>query len=451
MLRENQCTELKLAYTEDVRKTVAAFANTLGGELFIGVDDDGSVVGLENPEDVLLRVSNAVRDAIRPDVSMFCDYAVQEIDGKRVAVIRVQRGTSAPYYLTKKGLKPEGVFVRQGASTVPASEAAILRMIRETAGVHYEDARSLDQHLTFQQTTKHFQQEQLQFGLTQQATLKLLGDDGTYTNLALLLSEQCMHTIRIAQFEGSHKTTFKDRREFSGSVLKQLEDAFEYIDQYNRTRAEFVGLRRVDSRDYPPEALREALLNAIVHREYSYGDSTLISMFQDRLEIVSVGGLVGTLTLEDIMLGLSILRNPRLANIFYRLNLIEAYGTGIQRIRQSYAGQSLQPIFEVTDNAFKVTLPNRNYLRQQEAPQSSSMDGTIPLSQQETLLLNLLSQAESITRAQAQQALGVSQTTAIDLLREMQRKGLVVRRGQGKNTVYQTGQQPSRYVQAAKK
>lgn len=123
-------------------------------------------------------------------------------------------------------------------------------------------------------------------------TLHLIGEDGTYTNLAFLLSEQCTHMVKLAVFEWSKKSVLRDRRELSGSLPEQLEEDFDYIDRYNRTRAEFSGLDRLDMRDYPPEAVREALLNAIVHRDYSFSAATLVSIFEDRIEFVTIGGLV---------------------------------------------------------------------------------------------------------------------------------------------------------------
>ena len=123
-------------------------------------------------------------------------------------------------------------------------------------------------------------------------TLHLIGEDGTYTNLAFLLSEQCTHMVKLAVFEWSKKSVLRDRRELSGSLPEQLEEDFDYIDRYNRTRAEFSGLDRSDMRDYPPEAVREALLNAIVHRDYSFSAATLVSIFEDRIEFVTIGGLV---------------------------------------------------------------------------------------------------------------------------------------------------------------
>ena len=259
MFTENKTTELKREYVDDIKNTAIAFANCDGGTLYVGIEDDGTVRGVDDADGTMLRVTNAIRDAVRPDLTMFLDCRCETMEGKPVICVRVQRGTARPYYLHSKGIRPEGVFVRQGASTVPASEAAILDMIKETSGDSYEAARSLEQRLTFEQASAFFRSRNVAFGPSQMRTLHLIGPDGTYTNLAFLLSDQCNHTVKLAVFEGSKKSVFKDRQELTGSLLQQLEDAYGYIDRFNRTRAEFSGLDRVDIRDYPPEAVREAL------------------------------------------------------------------------------------------------------------------------------------------------------------------------------------------------
>ena len=351
--------------------------------------------------------------------------------------VRVQRGTARPYYLHSKGIRPEGVFVRQGASTVPASEAAILDMIKETSGDSYEAARSLEQQLTFEQASAFFRSRNVAFGPAQMRTLHLIGPDGTYTNLAFLLSDQCNHTVKLAVFEGSKKSVFKDRQELTGSLLKQLEGTYGYIDRFNRTRAEFSGLDRVDIRDYPPEAVREALLNALVHRDYAFSGPTLISIFEDRIEFVTIGGLARGIGLEDIRLGVSVLRNPNLANIFYRLRLIEAYGTGILRIHECYAGAAVQPAIEATDHAFKITLPNLNFSR--EAENAPSTRPATSLGKREARVQKVIGLCREngwVVRKDVEAALGVSQATAILLLREMTRDGLLEKRGTAKNLRY---------------
>ena len=397
--------------------------------MLIGVDDEGAVVGVDDSDTTMLRATNAIRDSIKPDATMFVAYEEMQVEGKLIVTVRVQRGTARPYYLAGKGIRPEGVYVRQGSSTVPASEGAILRMIRETSGDDFEAARSLEQELTFVSAEEVFGEENVKFGAEQKKSLGVVGSDGAFTNLGLLLSDQCVHTIKAAVFEGTGRTVFKDRAEFTGSLLKQLNDVYNYIDRYNRTRAELSGLKRVDVRDYPPQAIREALLNAIVHRDYSYRDSTLVRISDDSIEFTSLGGLPRGMDYSDLMLGVSVLRNRRLADVFYRLHLIEAYGTGIPRIMESYAGRSRQPVISVSDNVFKVTLPNTNHATEAQ-PED---DG---LSNVERKIMRYLMGRESASRRQIETAVGVSQARTTRALNALAGKNLVYRMGSGKNTAY---------------
>lgn len=432
-LLENKTTEFKREYMDDIRYAVIAFANTDGGKLYIGINDDGTVCGVENLDDTILRLTNMIRDVIRPDVTMFTDCNIQSSEGKNIVVLTVQRGTARPYYLHSKGVRPEGVYVRQGASSVPASETAILNMIRETSGDCYEDARSLNQQLTFNFASSYFKKKNVEFEDSQKRTLNLISPDGTYSNLAMLLSDQCTHTIKMAVFEGSKKSVFKDRRELSGSLLEQLEGAYSYIDQFNHTRAEFNGLDRIDKKDYPAEAIREALLNAMVHRDYSVSGSTLISIFDDRIEFVTIGGLVRGISYEDIMLGVSALRNQHLANVFYRLKLIEAYGTGIMKINECYADEAVKPEIEVSNNAFKITLPNLNFkheAKEEVKPLEEAKD------ERKEIILDLLREKKTIVRKDVDEALGVSQTTASRILKEMVEENKIVIDGKGKKISY---------------
>ncbi len=438
---ENKTIEFKREYTDDLKYAVVAFVNTDGGTIYIGIEDDGNVCGIEDADKTMLRISNMIRDVVRPDATMFMDYAVENKEGKKVIALTIQRGTARPYYLTGKGIRPEGVYVRQGASSVPASETLILSMIKETSGDCYEDARSINQQLTFDKATAYFAKRNIEFGDAQKRTLNIISADGTYSNLGMLLSDQCVPTIKMAVFDGSKKTVFRDRRELTGSLLEQLEDAYSYIDQFNRTRAEFEGLERIDRRDYPPEALREALLNAIVHREYAISGSTLISIFDDRIELVTIGGLVRGISFDDIMLGVSVLRNQHLANVFYRLKLIEAYGTGMLKINECYTEYGLMPQIEVSDNAFKMTLPNVNFNRGGKSTNKPASTATRSHSQvtREEVVIGLFQKSETITRKEVEIALKVSQPTAVLIVRELVEKGVLIKDGTGRNSRYRLG------------
>lgn len=429
IFQESETVELKEIVVDDIKKEIIAFANGEGGRLYIGVRDDGTVTGLESVDNVSLQISNMVRDAIKPDLTMFLHYKTIEIEEKQVLEIEIQRGTERPYYIAKKGLRPEGVYVRQGYSAVPANDTAIRRMIKETDGDRFEEMRSLEQNLTFVETSREFARRNVEFGLQQMKTLKLLNNDGIYTNLGLLLSEQCKHTIKVAVFQGTDQSVFKDRREFSGSLFKQLNEVYEYIDMHNQTQSTFNKLLRIDTRDYPEDALREALLNLMVHRDYGFQASALISIYEDRIEFVSVGGIVSGIDLEDIMMGISVCRNQNLANVFYRLQLIEAYGTGIRKILNAYHDVKQKPEIQHTQNAFKIILSNRNQSLERKEEYEV-------LSKTEQQIIELMKQNGKLSRKEIETKLELSTSTVLRLLKKLTEKNLVVQNREGRKVNY---------------
>ncbi len=430
--QESETVELKAVVVEDIKKEIIAFANCEGGKLYIGVQDDGTVSGLDDPDSVSLQVSNMVRDAIKPDLTMFLHYETLTVDGKKIIAVDIQQGTERPYYIAKKGLRPEGVYVRQGYSSVPATNTAIRHMIKETDGDHFEEMRSLEQNLTFEKTKKEFADRNIKFGQTQMKTLGIMTQDGVYTNLGLLLSDQCVHTIKAAVFEGTNQNQFKDRKEFTGSLFQQMDDVYDFIDFRNQTHSSFDKLRRIDRRDYPEAAVREALLNLLVHREYSFRASTFISIYTDRIEFTSIGGLVNGVTLKDVTMGISVCRNVKLANVFYRLELIEAYGTGIPKIMDAYEGTEMIPQIETSDNAFKIILPNLNAKTKQKEPDNTDSES----STEEEKVIALAEERGFVTRKEVEILLGIGQTTCGRLLKQMIGNGLIVQKGKGKNTHY---------------
>lgn len=424
---ESPVLELKEQINADFKKEIIAFANTDGGEIYVGVARDGSITGVENAEAEMEKISNTIRDGIKPDLTAYTSIERIEEAGKALIRVSISRGLKRPYHLTDKGLKPTGVFVRHGVSSVPAADEAIRQMLKESDGTAFDKARSINQELTFVYAEKIFQERQVAFDEARKRTLELLDADGYYTNAALLLSDQCGHIIRCAVYEGTGKSKFKTRKEFFGSILKQLDDMFSFLSLNNNLRSTFDGLRRIDYADYPEEALREALLNAVVHRDYDYSGSIIINIYDDRMEFISLGGLVKGLTLEDIKGGVSQPRNTVIANVFYRLELIESYGTGIQRMLESYAGSGFEPEFAPAPASFVVTLPNRNA----EKSQADNLD----LSREETVL-RLLTERGTISRKDVEQILGCSSFPANQVLKLLLEQGRIVKTGAARGTKY---------------
>lgn len=469
--QESEIIELKQIATKELKKDIIAFANTQGGTLYVGISDSGEVTGVENPDDTIQQITNMVHDSIVPDLSMFIHYNVLDEGDKKIISADIQRGTHRPYYLSGKGLRPEGVYVRQGNSSYPATAEAIRQMIKETDGDSFECMRSLEQELSFRSADEEFKKRKAAFGESQMRTLGITNPDGLYTNLGLLLSDQCPFTVKTAVFNGTDQRQFQDRKEFSGSLLRQMNDIYKFIDLCNQLSASFDGLYRVDRRDYPEEALREALLNTLVHRDYSYAASSLISIYGNRIEFTSIGGLMPGITRNDIMIGLSVCRNQRLAGVFYRLRLIEAYGTGIRKIMDSYSDSGMEPTLEITEHAFKIILPNLNYttpytvdsgisdaflIREEpvyygmparpqpptgyRAPSRTGTHGRYSpassLPSDEERVLALAGEQKVISRKDVEALLDIGQTAAGRILKRLVEQGALLKDGRGPRTRY---------------
>lgn len=436
---ETEEIEFKSCITGDLYKEVIAFANTNGGVIYVGIDDEGNVVGLDNVDEEYTRITNGIRDAIMPDVTTFVRFTLQE---NKVVRIAVSEGSNKPYYLKAKGLKPSGVYVRQGSSSSPASPDQIRRMIKDSDGDVFEEMRSMNQDLAFDSAEKTFAKYGVAFGLDKYRTLGIVRN-GLYTNLGLILSDQCLHTVKVAVFGDDAKTIFKDNKEFGGSVFEQLEGAFDYLMLCNRTVSEIKGLERVEKQDYPEAALREALLNALVHRDYSFSGSIIVNVNEKEIEFISLGGLLPGLSPDDIRSGISQPRNKALAEVFHRLRLIESYGTGIRRIFGLYSECPLQPRIEVTPNTFKIVLPNMNVAS--SVVYDSSVSANNPFvserpapytTGQMQRIVDFINEKGKITDSEIEALLGLKKTRAFTIAKRMRDMGLIESVGRGDGKVY---------------
>ena len=442
MKNETEKLEFKAELTGDIYKEVVAFVNTDGGTIFIGINDFGEEVGIEDIDDKYTKITNGIRDAILPDVTMFVKYM---IENDKIIRIEVGEGTYKPYHLKSKGLKPSGVYVRQGTSSFQASPEQMRRMIKSTDGDIFEEMHSLEQNLTFDSATKAFLECNTEFDGDKYCALGVRNSTKSqYTNLALVISDQCNHTIKVGVFSDDNMV-FKARKEFAGSVFAQLEEAFSYLQLCNQNRSEIEGLVRKDYWSYPLEAIREALINAVIHRDYSFSGSIIINVNDSSMEFISIGGLPSELLVEDIKNGISQPRNRKLANIFHRLNLIESYGTGIRRIYKSYEYCAKQPQIEVTPNSFKIVLPNMNasysankseYNIREGLGNSFDKEKKLAMTPQMQELIEYITKYGEATECQAQEVFGVKRTRAYILTKKMVDMDLIRIIGRGINKKY---------------
>lgn len=289
-------------------------------------------------------------------------------------------------------------------------------------------------NLTFYETEKMFSSCGIEFSERKYYSLGLrkIGENH-YTELATLLSDQCQHTTKIAIFSDDDSLTFKDTKEFSGSIFKQLTDACTYLSLCNQKAVK--GTEWDEQADYPMEALREALLNALIHRDYSFSGSIIINVFETAIEFISIGGLLPELSLEDVKKGVSRCRNPKLAEVFHRLGLIEAYGTGIRRIFALYKENIVQPTIQVTPNTFKIILPNRNAEAERNQPDIPEPSSGADRSSIQ-LVLEYLGEYGEMTDEELQEVLNVKRPRAFLISRQMVEENLIQIEGHGNKRIY---------------
>ena len=408
-MSEDGKTEYKSKYSEGIPKSIIAFSNSEGGNILVGVDDNGNTVGLDDPDATARKCVQILRDQIRPDVSSTTSVDVIKIDGKDIVNITVQEGPYKPYYLREKGLRAEGVYIRRGPSSIQVTETQFNDMIRKVKSKSYESIRSLRQDLSFTYAESIFNDSGIAFDDTHKHMLGIKDSEG-YTNLGFLLSDQCDFQIKAAVLTDKDRTGFKDRMEITGSVLKQYMDVMAFIRRNCRMSSVISGTDRVDSMDYPIEAVREIVLNAIIHRDYGSSGSTLVSLYDDYMEIASPGTLLEDVPESDLLRGASFPRNRLLAAVFYRLGYVEAYGTGIPRVMGIYKNNSRKPELDISRSMFRVII----------YPMDVDDD----------------SKSGWFTRQELERKLGVSKSKATMIINERLEKGELIREGVGKSTRY---------------
>ena len=426
MRYETEKIEFKSNILGDVYKEVIAFANTDGGTLYIGINDDGEATPISDIDDIYNRITNGIRDAIAPDVTIFIKYTLTD---RKVIKIEIGEGSYKPYYIKAKGMKPSGVYIRQGSSSVQASPEQIRQMIKDADGDTFVELRSLEQNITFSYCAEVFTKNKIEFSQDKYNILGIRNHaQQLYTNLGWLLSDQCAHSVKVAVFADEQNTIFRDRKEFTGSILKQLEETFDYLQICNKNQSVLDGLVRKDYWDYPSGAIREALLNALQHRDYGFSGSIIININDKQMEFISIGGLLPGITTEDIRNGISQSRNDNLSRVFLRLNLIETYGTGIRRILALYEDCPNPVSIDVTPNSFKITLPNMNASRENNLLSIKSS-----LTPQMQRVLSHLEVHREISDEELQTLLGIKRTRAFNLTKQMSEAGLLSIIGRGKN------------------
>ena len=414
-MRETRTLEFKETITNTFLKTVSAFSNYDGGTIFFGVDDDGNIKGFPDVKQACLDIENKINDSITPQP----DYTLEVQNNDQTIKLTVKSGLQKPYLYKSKAYK------RNDTATIEVDTLEFSRLVLDGKNIRFEELPCKDQELSFEILHRKLKETVRieNFDKDTLKTLNLYDDVNGFNNAAGLLADKNHFPgIDIVKF-GENISIIQKRSTFENiSVLEVYEKAIDVFRDYYQYEV-IQGADRKKMEKVPEAAFREAIANALIHRVWDVNSQIRVSMFDDRIEIVSPGGLPSGITEEEYLSGkLSVLRNRNLANVFYRLGFVEIFGTGITRIKQLYAESLIKPDFEVSENAIEIVLP--------------IFEKNADLTEDEIVIYKLLSKTmlKPISEVAPYVPFGKSKT--IKLLKEMCQKGVIAVEGKGKGTKY---------------
>ena len=349
-MKESRELELKSTITNTFLKIVSAFSNYNSGKIIFGVDDNGKIIGLENIEELCLDLENKINDNISPKP----DFRFIKDTKKNIITLIVEEGFNKPYLYKGKAYK------RNDTSTVEVDRIEFNRLTLLGLNQYYEELKAKKQNLKFEVLTKELEEKLSlkNFSKDVLKTLNLYDDKIGYNNAAELFADSNTFSgIDIAKF-GKNIDEILDRNLFVNiSIISQFQKTLEVFNRYYKYE-QILGSERIEKELIPEKAFRETIANALIHRTLDVNSNIRISMYEDKIEVSSPGGLPSGISEKEYLNGqISQLRNPILANIFFRLKYIEMFGTGIRRINESYKDYAVKPAFEIFENSIKITLP----------------------------------------------------------------------------------------------
>lgn len=413
-MRETRIIEFKETITNTFLKTVSAFSNYNGGEIYFGIDDNGNVKGIADVKQSCLDIENKINDSISPQP----DYTL-EIQNDSTIKLAVKSGIHKPYLYKSKAYK------RNDTATIEVDTLEFSRLILEGKNIRFEELPYNEQKLTFEVLHQKLK-ESIQIETFNKDTLKILNlydNNNGYNNAAGLLADRNhFPSIDIVKF-GQNISVIQKRATIENiSILEVYDKAIDMFRDYYQYEI-IEGAERKNVEKIPEAAFREAIANALIHRAWDIESQIRVLMFDDRIEVISPGGLPSGITEDEYLSGkISVLRNRNLANVFYRLGFVEIFGTGITRIKQLYESALRKPDFEVSENTIRIMLP--------------VFGENINLTEDEKQVYALLSTTmlKPISEIAPYTPFGKSKTT--QLLKEMSQKGVVEVKGKGRGTKY---------------
>lgn len=442
-MKESYRTEFKESLSDSLEKAVVAFLNSReGGVIFIGIDDDGITQGVENTDAVQLQIKDRLKNNIHPTCMGLFDIIGEEIDSKDVVKIIVASGPEKPYYIKKQGMSEKGCFIRIGTSAEPMPQRMIEQLFAKRTRNSIGKIRSNQQKLKFEQLKIYYEESGKKLNEQFAANLGLLNEDGAFNYVAFLMSDNNTISIKVAKYNGQTRVNLIENNEYGySSIIKATKQVLDKIELENKTRTRITSSKRIDTRLWDAIALREAIINALVHNDYSHEAVPKVEIFDDRIEITSAGGLPEQLSREEFFQGFSIPRNQEIMRIFKDLGMVEHLGSGIPRILKAYS----EKCFQFTENFLRMTFPNEWNIAE-EANQEINLGGgtiggqkggiiggiiggTIELTERQSEILDLIGKDNKISVRSIANLLNINRSAVQVHIEILKQKGALNRIG----------------------
>lgn len=339
----------------DIEKEVVAFLNYKeGGFIYIGIDREGEVVGVSDVDDCMLKLKDRIKHNISPSAMGLFDIATEQKNGQTVVKVTVASGIEKPYFKTKYGMTPRGAYIRVGSSAEQMPQEQIDRLFAMRTRNSIGRIVSNRQDLTFEQLRIYYDEHGKRLNENFKRTLELLTDEEKYNYVAYLLADENGNSIKVAKYSSLDRCDLIENNEYGYcSLIKATKSVLAKLEVENKVAATITPMERIETPLWNKVALREAVINAIVHNDYSFEVPPKFEIFPDRLEITSAGRLPESLTKEEFFHGISIPRNKELMRIYRDVELVESLGSGIPRILKAYG----EDCFQFTTNFIRLTLP----------------------------------------------------------------------------------------------
>lgn len=438
MQSETNRIENKEQLNEEFEQEVIAFLNYKeGGIIYIGINKKGQAVGIKDIDLTQLQIKDRIKNNIQPSTLGLFDVTVETIDNKVVIKVIISSGTEKPYYLRKRGRTPEGCYIRVGSSKERMTERMIEEMFTRRIKNSLKEIESPRQDLTFRQLKIHYEGNGMILNDNFARNLNLLTDEGKYNYNAYLLADENNISIKLVKYLGTNKMELIENQEYGYCCLiTATQRILDRLTAENTVYAkiEYNGRKEVEMID--SKALKEAVINAMVHSDYTLSTTPIIELYSDRIEITSGGGLPQGLSQEEFLEGVTAPRNKELIRVFKDVDLIENIGSGVLRILDAYDKSCfkfmehfLRVSFKYKENPFEYAIKNNVSANDTI---NDTLKDTIKLTKNEKEILSLIVNNNQITREEIVNELRLSDRTVSRAIKHLQDEKVIFREGSKK-------------------